>query len=54
MKKIIIACVILGLPGGCVPPPQYAGEYKDGKPNGEGTLTWPDGDKYIGQFQNGS
>ena len=31
----------------------YAGEMKDGKPNGQGTETWPDGCKYIGQFQDG-
>ena len=30
----------------------YVGEYKDGKPNGHGTISL-DGDVYIGQFKDG-
>jgi hypothetical protein len=32
---------------------KYAGEWKDGKPNGQGTVTWPDGQKYVGGFKDG-
>ena len=29
------------------------GGYKDDKKHGQGTLTSPDGDKYVGEFRNG-
>jgi len=32
----------------------YVGEWLGNKPNGQGTLTWPDGNKYVGQFRDGS
>jgi hypothetical protein len=32
---------------------KYAGEFKDGQPNGSGTLTDPSGNKYVGEFVNG-
>ena len=32
---------------------KYVGEYKDGIPNGQGTLTSPDGRKYVGDFKDG-
>ena len=32
----------------------YIGEYKDGKRHGQGTFTYPDGDKYVGQFKDGN
>lgn len=38
------------LPGGNV---VYSGEFKDNKPNGKGTKTWPDGRKYVGEFKDG-
>jgi len=31
----------------------YEGEYKDGTYHGQGTETWPDGDKYEGEFKEG-
>ncbi len=31
----------------------YIGEHKDGKRNGQGTLTSPDGRKYVGEFKHG-
>lgn len=31
----------------------YSGELKDGKPEGQGTQIWPEGDRYIGSFRNG-
>jgi hypothetical protein len=37
-------------------PPEYVGELRDGKANGQGTLTWASGDalaKYVGEFRNG-
>ena len=32
---------------------KYVGEFKDGKPNGQGTLTLSDGTKYVGEFKDG-
>jgi clan AA aspartic protease (TIGR02281 family) len=32
----------------------YVGEWRGNRPNGQGTLTWPDGNKYAGQFHDGS
>ena len=29
------------------------GEFKNGKYNGRGTLTWFSGDKYVGKFKDG-
>jgi hypothetical protein len=31
----------------------YEGEWKDGKRNGQGTLTYSDGRKFIGEFKDG-
>ncbi|KJR41606.1 hypothetical protein MCHI_002381, partial [Candidatus Magnetoovum chiemensis] len=31
----------------------YVGEFKDGLMNGQGTLTFPDGEKYVGEFKDG-
>ena len=31
----------------------YKGEWKNGKPNGQGTYTFPDGKKYEGKFKDG-
>jgi len=32
---------------------KYIGEIKNGKPNGTGTITSPDGKKYEGEFKDG-
>ena len=32
---------------------KYVGGWKNGKFNGQGTFTIPDGDKYVGEFKNG-
>ena len=31
----------------------YDGEWNDGEMNGDGTMTWPNGQKYVGHFNNG-
>ena len=31
----------------------YKGQVKNGKPNGLGVLTRPDGEKYIGEWKDG-
>ena len=31
----------------------YVGELRNGVPHGEGTLTSPDGEKYVGEFKDG-
>ena len=32
---------------------KYVGEFKDGKPNGQGTVTFAIGGKYVGEFRDG-
>jgi hypothetical protein len=32
---------------------KYVGEYKDGKYDGQGEITFPDGKQYVGQFKDG-
>ena len=32
---------------------KYLGEIKNGKPNGQGTITYPDGFKYLGKYNDG-
>ena len=31
----------------------YVGDYKDGMPNGQGTLSFPNGDTYVGEWKDG-
>lgn len=31
----------------------YKGEFKDGKPHGQGQMQWPDGRRYVGQWEAG-
>ena len=31
---------------------KYAGEFRDGKRNGQGSYAWPDGSKYVGELRN--
>ncbi len=31
----------------------YEGELKDGKYDGQGTYTWSDGRKYVGEWKDG-
>ena len=33
--------------------PKYRGEISDGKPNGLGTLTLPNGENYVGEWKDG-
>ena len=33
---------------------KYVGEFKDGKPHGQGTMTSSDGTKYVGEFKDGT
>ena len=33
--------------------PKYEGQVENGKPNGQGTYTNPDGKKYVGEFKDG-
>ena len=36
-------------------PPEYTGERNsDGKPHGQGTMTWADGSTYTGAFKDGN
>jgi len=32
---------------------KYVGEIENGKPNGTGTVIYPDGEKYVGEWKNG-
>jgi len=31
----------------------YTGEVSNGVPDGQGTFTWPDGTKYVGEWKEG-
>ena len=31
----------------------YVGEIVSGKPHGQGTYTWSNGDKYVGEYKDG-
>ena len=31
---------------------KYEGDIRNGKPNGQGTITYPDGRKYVGEFKD--
>ena len=33
--------------------PKYEGDVENGKPNGQGTLTYPNGEKYVGEWKDG-
>jgi len=33
--------------------PKYKGQFENGKPNGQGTYTNPDGEKYVGEWKDG-
>jgi len=33
--------------------PKYKGQVENGKPNGQGTYTNPDGEKYVGEWKDG-
>ena len=33
--------------------PKYKGQVENGKPNGQGTFTNPDGEKYVGEWKDG-
>lgn len=32
----------------------YVGEYRDGKPHGQGILAWPGGARIVGEFRDGA
>ena len=32
---------------------KYSGEIENGKPNGTGSITFPDGREYLGEFKDG-
>ena len=32
----------------------YVGEFKEGKPHGQGTFTLPNGSKYVGEYKYGN
>jgi hypothetical protein len=49
----ICSIVLIGSLLACDAAPEYVGELKDGKPNGQGKLTWPDGKTYFGSLAEG-
>ena len=53
MRHILIILSILLLSPFLTSCEKYVGEYKDGKRNGQGTVTWSDGKNYIGEFKDG-
>ena len=53
MKQLLILLSFLLLSPFLTSCEKYVGEYKDGKRNGQGTITWSDGKKYVGEWKNG-
>ena len=53
MKHLLILISFLLLSPFLTSCEKYVGEYKDGKRNGQGTVTWSDGKNYIGEFKDG-
>ena len=60
MKLTAVALLVGGLLAGCGGPrtetypdgSTYTGEFKDGKPHGQGTLTLADGSKATGEWKD--
>ena len=48
-RVLILLARLLGM--GCAG--KYVGDYKDGKPHGQGTITYPDGAMFVGEFKDG-
>ena len=53
MKHLLILISLLLLSPFLTSCEKYVGEYKDGKRNGQGTITWSDGKNYVGEFKDG-
>ena len=53
MKQLLILLSFLLLSPFLTSCEKYVGEYKDGKRNGQGTITWSDGKNYVGEFKDG-
>ena len=53
MRHILIILSFLLLSPFLTSCEKYVGEYKDGKRNGQGTVTWSDGKNYVGEFKDG-
>jgi len=52
LNQTVLFLVFFLLFGCAVKTPQYKGEMKDGNKHGTGTLTYPDGSEYIGEFKD--
>ena len=53
MKNLIILISLLLLSPFLTSCEKYVGEFKDGKRNGQGTITLSDGKNYVGEWKNG-
>ena len=53
VKIIILIFISLFSLSSCMSTGSYEGAYRNGKYHGHGTLTFNDGQKYIGQFEYG-
>ena len=53
MKHLLILFSFLLLSPFLTSCEKYVGEYKDGKRNGQGKLTWSDRKKYVWEWKNG-
>ena len=57
LALLLLFCIVLL--SSCVTSPiyvdggQYIGELKDGKPNGQGTVTLNDVEQYVGEWKDG-
>lgn len=56
MDRVLALFMVLALSAGCATTFDggiYEGKFEDGKPNGQGTLTFRNGAKYVGEFKRG-
>jgi hypothetical protein len=56
MKTLLALCIVVAVGAGCgndYDGGAYEGEWRYGKPHGQGTLKWPDGRTYVGHWKQG-